>query len=104
MIIIMNTIKPVSPGVKNLLTNNRVAEPVFFHLALRHNNANETLTSTCENLLRRQEVTRPEITQLWKQLEEEGCGRFIKGSRGRKSRFQWLVHTREFCGAAILSL
>ena len=102
----MKTTNVVSPEVKTVLVSNRVAGLVFEHLATRRNNANETLTRTCENLFGDKGVKRTEITQCWKSLEEAGCGRFIEGRRGRESRFAWAgnLKTRQFCHDAILAL
>lgn len=93
-----------STSVKRLLLSDSVAQFVFQHLATRKNNAAKTLTRTYENLLKDKVVPKAAITRCWKELQAAGCGTYIQGAGGKKSRFVWAVDTREFCEKAILAL
>lgn len=91
-------------SVKRLLLSNSIAQFVFQHLATRRNNATKTLTRTYKHLLKEEKVKEATINKFWQELQAAGCGTYIQGAGGKKSRFVWAVETREFCETAIMAL
>ena len=69
------------------------ARTVLDYFASRSNNARETKTETLLKTLAKQgtAVKRPDLIDLFRTLEDAGCGRYIAGRRGHPSRFRWNV-------------
>ena len=79
--------------LRTLYETNETARRVFDHLARRTNNARETKTDRLLAILNSNghTVSRGELIQLFRRLEEAGYGDYIAGRHGHPSRFVWHV-------------
>lgn len=86
-----------SNNLRSFVFKDKVVGLLFLHLATLKNNAKVTPTKAVENYLRKEGVSRSEVTKCWRKLEECGCGRFVKGGAIRKSHFVWAIDTKVVC-------
>ncbi|MEI9948334.1 MAG: hypothetical protein WDO74_04970 [Pseudomonadota bacterium] len=80
-------------GLRKIYKENAAAAAVLDHLAGRERDWGST---TADRLLANvaaegSEISRGQLVEVLKALEDLGCGQFIVGRRGHPSRFQWLV-------------
>lgn len=82
-----------SASLRKLYAASRSAKAAFDHFAQRQNNSAQTTIDRLQAALRSsgQDVSRPDIVDLHKALEDAGCGEFKIGRRGKPSRFEWSV-------------
>lgn len=82
-----------STSLRKLYAASRSAKAAFDHFAQRQNNSAQTTIDRLQAALRAsgQDVSRRDIVDLFKALEEAGCGTFKIGRRGKPSRFEWSV-------------
>ena len=79
--------------LRKLYQENDLARAVLDHFASRERNwGTTTIDRIHSNLLNEgQNVYRRDVIQVFRKLEDCGCGRFTAGRKGRKSRFEWDV-------------
>lgn len=77
--------------VKALYCSNPIAQTFFDLMAGRSRNQTETKVDRIVTLLSgdRPSVSKADIVQLFRSLEDAGCGQFVVGRRGWQSRFVW---------------
>lgn len=82
-----------SASLRKLYAASRSAKAAFDHFAQRQNNSAQTTIDRLQAALRGsgQDVSRRDIVDLFKALDEAGCGDFKIGRRGKPSRFEWSV-------------
>ncbi len=73
-------------ALRHLYENNDWARTIFDRLAALRNNPQATPIANWVNLLGQ---TPSDIIGYARQLQDVGCGTYIVGRRGGKSRFQW---------------
>lgn len=73
-------------AVRNLYVGNAAARGLFDKLAVRERSPTITTLDRMSQMLG---VSRGEAVSLARELGEAGCGRFLVGRRGQKSRFEW---------------
>jgi hypothetical protein len=83
-----------SPNIatlQELYAQNAVARAFFDHAAHRERDQAETKVDRVLILLRADghEFRRREIIDLFRKLQDQGCGQFVEGRRGWPSRFVW---------------
>lgn len=80
-------------ALQKLYTLSRPAKATFDHFAQRQNNSARTTIDRLQAALRAggQDISRRDIIELFKALEEARCGTFVVGRRGHPSRFEWAV-------------
>ena len=83
-----------SPNIavlRELYAQNEVARAFLDHAARRERDQAETKVDRILILLRADghEFRRREIIDLFRKLQEQGCGQFVEGRRGWPSRFVW---------------
>jgi hypothetical protein len=88
--------------LRNLYESNKVAQIFFDHMTKRQRNQGETKVHRILQLLGNNgnEVSRNQIVDLFKNLEQIGCGRFVPGRWGWSSRFVWEVGSKSASLAA----
>jgi uncharacterized protein DUF262 len=83
-----------SPNIdtlRQLYMESGVAKAFFDHAARRERDLSETKVDRILVLLRAEghEFRRREIIDLFRRLQDQGCGQFVEGRRGWSSRFVW---------------
>ncbi len=78
--------KDVIKAIRALYKSNPQAQALFDALAIRKKDASETSVDNISNTLN---ITRGDAVDLARALGETGCGRFLVGRKGWKSRFEW---------------
>src|ERR1035441_2984276 len=83
-----------SPNIellRQLYRESPVAQAFFDHAAKRERDQSETKVDRILILLRAEghAFPRRDIINLFRRLEEQGCGQFVEGRRGWPSRFVW---------------
>src|ERR1035438_4439468 len=83
-----------SPNIElipKLYRESPVAQAFFDHAAKRERDQSETKVDRILILLRAEghAFPRRDIINLFRRLEEQGCGQFVEGRRGWPSRFVW---------------
>jgi hypothetical protein len=76
----------VIASIRRLYNANESAQRLFDWTAQRERDASAT---SIDLLTRRLTISRGEAVALARDLEAAGCGKFIVGRRGQKSRFEW---------------
>ena len=78
-------------GVRRLYGGDEAAQALLDHLAGRERDRRVTpVDRLLVNVAREGTVlSRGELIRVLRLLEELGCGRFVPGRRGHKSRFEW---------------
>lgn len=72
--------------IRRLYTSEPAAQVLFDWTAQRTKDATSTSIARLSHQLG---ISRGETVALARQLEEAGCGRFVVGRHGQKSRFAW---------------
>lgn len=80
-------------SLRKLYAASRSAKAAFDHFAQRRNNSARTTIDRLQSALRGggQDVSRRDVIELFKSLQDAGCGTFVVGRRGKPSRFEWSV-------------
>ena len=89
--------------VKRLYSKDQTARIFFDHMASRERNQSETKVERVIRILSEegQHIARADVINLFKKLQEIGCGQFVTGRRGWPSRFVWSVSLISASRAAI---
>lgn len=90
--------------LKRLYASNKCAKALLSHAAKRKNNKSTTTVDRLLAVIVGEEntiVTRQELIEVLRKLEELGCGRFVIGRRGQSSRFEWTVQITSLGKVAI---
>ena len=90
--------------LRQLYRQNPVAKAFFDHAARRERDQSETKVDRLLVLLNRagrHGFQRREIIELFRRLQEQGCGQFVEGRRGWPSRFVWSVGLTSVGRAAV---
>ena len=89
----MNFTSPSISRLRELYAASPVAKAFFDHTARRERDQSETKVDRILVLLKSDgyPFKRREIIELFRKLQEQGCGQFIEGRRGWPSRFVWSV-------------
>ncbi|MGI0133655.1 MAG: DUF262 domain-containing protein [Candidatus Micrarchaeaceae archaeon] len=87
----MDSASPNIDGLRQLYLESAIAKAFFDRIAHRERGQSETKVDRIRYLLKGQghEFHRREIIELFRKLEEQGCGQFVPGRRGWPSRFVW---------------
>src|ERR1700747_3737824 len=82
-----------SERLKNLYQENSVARLILDQAARRQRNQSETKVDRIIALLAAQghDVSRGEVIESFRRLEDLGAGQFVSGRHGWPSRFVWSV-------------
>ena len=85
--------------LRELYEKNKTAQAFFDHMASRQRNQSETKVERIMVLLNAagNAISRGDVINLFRQLQDAGCGQFVAGRHGWPSRFVWDV---ESMGAA----
>lgn len=75
-------------ALRELYSGDSTAKLVFHDLARRRRNYTET---SVDRMAQRIQRDRRAVIRVFRKLEEAGCGEFIVGRSGYKSRFIWHV-------------
>lgn len=78
-------------GLQALYSKNKAAQSFLDHCAERSRNRKETTVDRTQQVLKAQipDISRGTVIEMFKTLEGANCGQFLRGRRGRKSRFLW---------------
>ena len=89
-------------GFKKSYSANDVARAFCDHMASRQRNQSETKLRRISGLLKNDgfEVKKSELINVFRKLEEFGCGQYVEGRHGWPSRFVWKVDSLSACRAA----
>src|SRR5256712_5356244 len=87
----MDSKSPNLDTLRQLYAQNPVAKAFLDHAARRERDQSETKVDRILVLLRAEghEFRRREIIDLFRKLQDQGCGQFVEGRRGWSSRFVW---------------
>jgi hypothetical protein len=88
----MDSKSPNVDMLRQLYKQSPVAKAFFDHAARRERDQSETKIDRVMVLLNRaegHEFQRREIIDLFRRLQDQGCGQFVEGRRGWPSRFVW---------------
>lgn len=79
--------------IRNLYKKNSVARSLFDYFAKRAYDATETKVDRILAIMKNEgkELSRGQIIDVFKELEDLQCGKFVSGRRGWQSRFVWSV-------------
>jgi hypothetical protein len=103
----MDSKSPNVDMLRQLYKQSPVAKAFFDHAAGRERDQSETTIKRILVLLNRvkgHEFQRRDIVDLFRKLEEQGCGQFVEGRRGWPSRFVWSAEMTSIGRAAAGSL
>ena len=84
-----NGVEPKQGKLKELFKQNETARTILSDFAERQRNQQVT---TLDQLLKRlddRQISRGATIQVFRALEEIGCGEFIEGRKGHPTRFVW---------------
>ena len=73
-------------AIRNLYKTDTSAQSLFDWTASRERDASSTSIDRICHIL---QLSRGDAVALARHLEEAGCGEFVVGRRGQKSRFRW---------------
>ena len=98
----MNEVPPNVDSLRQLYSETVVAKAFFDHARLRQRDRSETKVKGVLKILRRDgyDCSRQQIVELFRKLEEFGCGQFVVGRHGWPSRFVWSVGLKSMGTAA----
>src|SRR5271155_5564273 len=87
----MESRTPNIDTLRQLYNDSPVAKAFFDHAARRERDQSETKVDRILVRLRAEghEFRRREIIDLFRKLQDQGCGQFVEGRRGWPSRFVW---------------
>jgi len=82
-------------GLQDFYQNDLTAKPLLDYFANRHRSASVTTVDRIQKELGGGDngsgISRNQIVQVFRELENLGCGTFRVGRRGFQSRFDWKV-------------
>jgi len=80
-------------GIKDLYKRNATARDFLDHAAQRERDRTDTTVDRTITILADagRKISRGDAIELFRRLEELGCGQFVIGRRGAPSRFVWAV-------------
>jgi hypothetical protein len=80
-------------GLRDLYKSNAIGSTFLDRAAQRDWDCGETTVERAQTMLRDHgtEASRGDIVDLYQQLEQLGCGKFIVGRKHKHSRFAWNV-------------
>lgn len=87
----------ISKEVKDLYSRDSSAKAIFDLFSQRQKDAN---FNTAERVAYSAEVPYSEVVRVFRELAEIGCGRFISGRKGYKTRIEWSYKIRSLAAAA----
>jgi hypothetical protein len=98
----MEIAAPNISKLRDFYESSIVAKAFLNHAATRERDQSETKVDLALRLLRSDgfNFRRRDVIDLFRKLEELGCGRFVEGRHGRPSRFVWSVGLRNVAKAA----
>lgn len=84
-------------ALRVLYGSGTAARAALDYFGRRQKNSRETKVERLQSALSADghDVSRGEIVEIFRRLEEIGCGVFVVGRRGGASRFQWAVGLTE---------
>jgi hypothetical protein len=79
--------------LRSLYKRNPAARKLLDHFADRTNNATETKVDRILHIMKHDgnEISRSEVIDVFRELEDLECGEFVTGRKGWPSRFVWTV-------------
>ncbi len=88
--------------LKSIYEGNEAVRAICDHMAERSKNQNETKLHRILFHLEQDgyDFKRSDLIGAFRQLEEAGCGRYVEGRHGWKSRFVWAVKSMLVTDAA----
>ena len=88
--------------LKSVYAQNKVVQAICDHMAAREKNQNETKLHRMLRHLANDglDLKRTELIAAFRALEEAGCGQYVEGRHGWRSRFVWEVKTLDVSAAA----
>lgn len=88
--------------LKNTYKSDELAEYVFDYLAERQRNHRITSPERLMAILSQGSFTvnKGDVIRFFRKLEEAGCGKYVEGRRGHRSRFVWYVRMSDVGQAA----
>ncbi len=89
--------------LKEAYKSNPAVKAICDELASRDRNQNKTRLKRMLQLLwedEGSELTKSQVINGFRKLEEAECGRYVPGRRGWESRFEWTVKSIEVANAA----
>ena len=88
--------------LKNVYAQNKVVQAICDHMAARERNQNETKLHRMLRHLTNDgvDLKRSELIAAFHALEDAGCGQYVEGRHGWRSRFVWEVKTLDVSAAA----
>ena len=98
----MNSNSPNIEMLRQLYRQSQVAKAFFDNAAQRERGQSETKVDRILVVLRAEghEFRRRDIIDLFRKLQDHGCGQFVEGRRGWPSRFVWSAGLRSVGRAA----
>lgn len=90
-------------SLKQLYSGNEAAKAICDHMAARTRNQNETTLDRIIGHLSAadKEFKRSDLIAAFRRLQEVGCGQYVEGRHGWKSRFVWSVKSKHVASAAL---
>lgn len=88
--------------LRDVYDNDDAAGVIFDDLAERNRNHRETSPESVMAILYQNDlsVDRADVIAFFRKLEAAGCGKYIEGRRGHRSRFQWYAKMIDVAVAA----
>src|SRR5437660_10263948 len=98
----MDSQMPDVNALRQLYRDNPVAKAFFDHAARRERDQSETKVDRILVRLKADghEFQRREIIELFRTLQDQGCGQFVEGRRGWPSRFVWAAEMTSIARSA----
>jgi hypothetical protein len=88
----MNGAKVDLKKLRDLYKSNKAAQSMLDEFARRERNRTETKVDNLLYLMvENRPITRGEVIQAFRELQDIGCGSFVAGRHGHPSRFQWTL-------------
>lgn len=86
--------------LKDAYESNSTVKAICDHMSSRPKNWNETAVHRIMLYLEKDgfDFKRSEVIAAFRQLENSGCGKYVEGRHGWKSRFVWLVKSKHIVG------
>lgn len=88
--------------LRRAYANNPAVKAICDHFACRDRNQNETKLHRILMHLEQAgyEVGKSDVISAFRSLESAGCGKYVEGRHGYKSRFTWLVNSKHLAAVA----
>lgn len=90
-------------ALKKAYATNPATKSICDHLASRERNQSETKLHRIQYHLEQEgeEFRKADVIGAFRALEEAGCGKYVEGRHGWKSRFVWSVNSRHLAAVAV---